>query len=173
MDIDWYDHEVFRKTSTIARQVFPVEAGIDHPRWRPTLDWLNNAFLAMDRAKKRGGLAFTALYTIPAKKNEVPVNRRLERFRASGATGARGRPLALPGEFRDQRWDALVIANPWIAALFALFVSWFSTGAILFVIWHTDNESPDQHKASVVYSLPFLVLGIYPAFARRQGDLAP
>ena len=35
VDIDWYDQEVFRKTSTIARQVFPIEIDIDHPRWQP------------------------------------------------------------------------------------------------------------------------------------------
>jgi putative photosynthetic complex assembly protein 2 len=53
-----------------------------------------------------------------------------------------------------------VLANPWIAALFALFVWWFSTGAILYVVRRADNESPDQHKASVIFGLPFLGLGI-------------
>ncbi|MDG1280790.1 MAG: magnesium-protoporphyrin IX monomethyl ester (oxidative) cyclase [Pseudorhodobacter sp.] len=93
VDIDWYDQEVFRKTSTIARQVFPLELDIDHPRWLPNLRRMNDAFLAMDRAKKRGGLggllgraaagtkaamAFVALYTIPVVKNEVPAQVRLE-----------------------------------------------------------------------------------------------
>jgi len=93
VDIDWYDQEVFRKTSTIARQVFPVELDIDHPRWRPNLDRMNRAFLAMDRAKARGGVvgalgrvaaganavrAFVALYTIPVKANVVPEDVRLE-----------------------------------------------------------------------------------------------
>ena len=37
VEIDWYDQEVFRKTSTIARQIFPIELDIDHPRWIPNL----------------------------------------------------------------------------------------------------------------------------------------
>jgi magnesium-protoporphyrin IX monomethyl ester (oxidative) cyclase len=93
VDIDWYDQEVFRKTSTIARQVFPLELDIDHPRWLPNLRRMNDAFLAMDRAKKRGGIggllgraaagtkaamAFVALYTIPVVKNQVPAKVRLE-----------------------------------------------------------------------------------------------
>lgn len=93
VDIDWYDQEVFRKTSTIARQVFPLELDIDHPRWKPALVRLQAAFEDMDEAKRKGGLtgrlrrltggsraalAFFSLYTIPSKKNEVPVNVRLE-----------------------------------------------------------------------------------------------
>ena len=93
VDIEWYDQEVFRKTSTIARQVFPIELDIDHPRWKPTLRRLETAFGDLDTAKKKGGLsgaigrltasaraglAFASLYTIPAKKNEVPANVRLE-----------------------------------------------------------------------------------------------
>ena len=93
VDIDWYDQEVFRKTSTIARQVFPLELDIDHPRWKPALRKLEAAFKDMDTAKRKGGfsgwlgktaagtraaLAFASLYTIPSKKNEVPANVRLE-----------------------------------------------------------------------------------------------
>nr|WP_093417805.1 magnesium-protoporphyrin IX monomethyl ester (oxidative) cyclase [Tranquillimonas alkanivorans] len=93
VDIDWYDMEVFRKTSAIARQVFPVELDIDNPRFRSGLDRMNRAFLAMDRARRRGGvagalgrakagaaaaLAFAQLYTIPVKRNEVPEDPRLE-----------------------------------------------------------------------------------------------
>ena len=93
VDIEWYDQEVFRKTSTIARQVFPLELDIDHPRWKPTLRRLEKAFTDLDRAKKAGGLggllgrlsagtraglAFAGLYTIPSKPNAVPENVRLE-----------------------------------------------------------------------------------------------
>jgi magnesium-protoporphyrin IX monomethyl ester (oxidative) cyclase len=93
VDIAWYDQEVFRKTSTIARQVFPLELDIDHPRWIPNLERMRHAFADMDRAKRAGGvtgkiagwlagaraaLAFAALYTIPSKKNAVPANVRLE-----------------------------------------------------------------------------------------------
>ncbi|RVT81981.1 magnesium-protoporphyrin IX monomethyl ester (oxidative) cyclase [Rhodobacteraceae bacterium CCMM004] len=93
VDIDWYDQEVFRKTSEIARQIFPVELDIDHPAWRKNLDRMNAAFLAMDRARAQGGVggwfgrmtagaraarAFAGLYLIPVKRNEVPDHPRLE-----------------------------------------------------------------------------------------------
>ncbi|SEN99735.1 magnesium-protoporphyrin IX monomethyl ester (oxidative) cyclase [Palleronia pelagia] len=93
VDIDWYDMEVFRKTSTIARQVFPIELDIDNPRFRSGCERMNRAAIAMDAAKARGGVggllgriaaganaafAFANLYTIPVKKNEVPENVRLE-----------------------------------------------------------------------------------------------
>ena len=93
VDIDWYDQEVFRKTSTIARQIFPIEIDIDHPRWIPALRRMNRAFLAMDAAKKKGGIggkiagwaagaramaAFVALYTIPSIRHDLPADVRLE-----------------------------------------------------------------------------------------------
>ncbi len=93
VDIDWYDQEVFRKTSTIARQVFPVEVDIDHPRWMPNLKRMERAFRKMDTATRKGGFAgwlgrmtagaqagyaFAALYTIPVKKNRLPESVRLE-----------------------------------------------------------------------------------------------
>ena len=93
VDIEWYDQEVFRKTSVIARQVFPIEVDIDHPRWLPHLRRMRDAFGEMDAAKRRGGVAgwlgkvtggakaltaFVALYTIPVIKREPPKNVRLE-----------------------------------------------------------------------------------------------
>ncbi len=93
VDIGWYDQEVFRKTSTIARQIFPIELDIDHPRWIPNLERMNRAFIAMDAAKRQGGVGgklkawaagakafvtFVSLYTIPAKRHELPANVRLE-----------------------------------------------------------------------------------------------
>jgi magnesium-protoporphyrin IX monomethyl ester (oxidative) cyclase len=93
VDIDWYDQEVYRKTSTIARQVFPIELDIDHPRWKPNLERMNRAFIDMDAAKRKGGIAgaigkawagaraaaaFAALYTIPAIRQTPPENVRLE-----------------------------------------------------------------------------------------------
>ncbi len=93
VDIDWYDQEVFRKTSAIARQIFPIELDIDHPRWIPALRSMNAAFIAMDAARRKGGisgwvsgkfagaraaLAFARLYTIPALRHELPANVRLE-----------------------------------------------------------------------------------------------
>jgi magnesium-protoporphyrin IX monomethyl ester (oxidative) cyclase len=93
VEISWYDQEVFRKTSTIARQIFPIELDIDHPRWIPNLQRMNRAFIAMDAAKRQGGIGgklkgwaagakafvtFASLYTIPAKRHDLPANVRLE-----------------------------------------------------------------------------------------------
>ena len=93
VDIEWYDQEVFRKTSAIARQIFPVEVDIDHPRWLPGLRRMRDAFGAMDAAKRKGGVGgwfshkvaaakalatFVSLYTIPVIKSEPPKNVRME-----------------------------------------------------------------------------------------------
>jgi magnesium-protoporphyrin IX monomethyl ester (oxidative) cyclase len=93
VDIDWYDQEVFRKTSEISKQVFPLTLDIDHPRWKPALRRMEAAFVAMDDAQRRGGiagrlgklvagakgaLAFVSLYTIPVVPNAVPDDPRLQ-----------------------------------------------------------------------------------------------
>ena len=93
VDIEWYDQRVYEITSTIARQVFPIEIDIDHPRWLPNLRRMRDAFTEMDAAKKRGGvggwfgakvsaakagLAFVTLYLIPVKRSTPPANVRLE-----------------------------------------------------------------------------------------------
>ncbi|WGH80248.1 magnesium-protoporphyrin IX monomethyl ester (oxidative) cyclase [Jannaschia ovalis] len=90
---DWYAQEVFRKTSEISRQVFPITLDIDHPRWMPTLKRLQKANADLAAAQKKTGfarlagklsgsaraaLAFASLYTIPAKRHDVPVETRLE-----------------------------------------------------------------------------------------------
>jgi magnesium-protoporphyrin IX monomethyl ester (oxidative) cyclase len=93
VDIEWYDQEVFRKTSAISLQIFPIEIDIDNPRWIPNLKRMNAAFIAMDAAKKQGGvggklrgwiasaragLAFVNLYTIPVKHHALPASTRME-----------------------------------------------------------------------------------------------
>ncbi len=93
VDIDWYDHEVFRKTSAISRQVFPMELDIDHPAWKPTLQRIERAFRKMEAADARGGVGgrlgkwaamaqagfgFARLYLIPVKKNTPPASVRME-----------------------------------------------------------------------------------------------
>jgi magnesium-protoporphyrin IX monomethyl ester (oxidative) cyclase len=93
VDIEWYDQEVFRKTSTISRQIFPIELDIDHPRWKPALRRMEAAFRDMDAANRQGGLggwlkgkaastraalAFASLYTIPVKHHVLPASVRLE-----------------------------------------------------------------------------------------------
>ncbi|MEM9031267.1 MAG: magnesium-protoporphyrin IX monomethyl ester (oxidative) cyclase [Pseudomonadota bacterium] len=93
VDPDWYGQEVFRKTSEISKQVFPLTLDIDHPRWMPTLGRLQGANADIDAARRRGGvlgklaeigasaraaLAFASLLTIPSVPNEVPEDTRLE-----------------------------------------------------------------------------------------------
>lgn len=93
VDIDWYDQRVYQVTSEIARQVFPIELDIDHPRWIPNLRRMNAAFVAMDAAQRRGGIggriakvgamskaafAFVRLYTIPVKRSTPPASVRME-----------------------------------------------------------------------------------------------
>ena len=93
VNIEDYDQEVFRKTSIIARQVFPVEIDIDHPSWKPLLRKMEAAMRDMDSAKRSGGVggwlahkaasaralfAFARIYTIPVIRNTPPVSVRLE-----------------------------------------------------------------------------------------------
>jgi len=93
VDPDWYGQEVFRKTSDISTQVFPIMLDIDHPRWMKGLRLLQRASVQMDKAKRQGGLAgfwgkaiggaraataFAMLYTIPAIRTEVPESTRME-----------------------------------------------------------------------------------------------
>ncbi|MGB3244921.1 MAG: magnesium-protoporphyrin IX monomethyl ester (oxidative) cyclase [Sulfitobacter sp.] len=93
VDVTWYGQEVFRKTSEISKQVFPITLDIDHPRWRPNLDRMEAASRQVAAGKARGGVggmitrvggmakatvAFIALYTIPAHKHTAPVNPRME-----------------------------------------------------------------------------------------------
>jgi magnesium-protoporphyrin IX monomethyl ester (oxidative) cyclase len=82
-----YDYEVFRITSQICRQVFPVELDMDHPTMRRGLDTLVEISAAHTRAKMRGGpiglllqgvhaaraaLTFARLFFLPVKSQELP-----------------------------------------------------------------------------------------------------
>ena len=93
VDPAWYGQEVFRKTSEISKQVFPMTLDIDHPRWIPALDRMQDANIQIAAGKKQGGVggwfkrmggsakagfAFLSLMTIPAHSNAVPTNPRLE-----------------------------------------------------------------------------------------------
>src|SRR5579875_1100858 len=51
-----YDYTVFRITSEIARQVFPVELDIDNPAFRAGLERLRRNTEAQRAAKRQGGL---------------------------------------------------------------------------------------------------------------------
>ncbi len=93
VDPAWYGQEVFRKTSEISRQVFPLTLDIDSPRWVRNLERLEVANVQIAKARKAGGiggklaqfagsakaaLAFLSLLTIPAVPSEAPENPRLE-----------------------------------------------------------------------------------------------
>jgi magnesium-protoporphyrin IX monomethyl ester (oxidative) cyclase len=87
-----YDFTVFRITSDIARQVFPVELDIDNPAFRAGMDRMRRVSEAITQARKRGGvigrvrhvalvagaaLNFVRLFLLPVRKNEAPPTVRL------------------------------------------------------------------------------------------------
>jgi magnesium-protoporphyrin IX monomethyl ester (oxidative) cyclase len=87
LDSTTYDYQVFRITSEIARQVFPIELDIDNPKFRAGLERLRRIAVATEAAKARGGIVarvqraglaigavatFARLYTLPMKRNEIP-----------------------------------------------------------------------------------------------------
>jgi len=53
------------------------------------------------------------------------------------------------------------MTSPWIAALCALFLWWFSTGAILWRVRHADRAGGSAHLMSVLGGLPLLALGLW------------
>jgi putative photosynthetic complex assembly protein 2 len=53
------------------------------------------------------------------------------------------------------------MASPWIAALFALFAWWFSTGAILWVVRHADRRGHQARLNYTLAGLPVLALGVW------------
>ena len=87
-----YGLKVFRITSEISRQVFPLEIDIDNPKFVTLLDKLIVISEKAGVQQAKGGLAakiskvttslkagwvFLQLYTMPTKRNELPVNVRL------------------------------------------------------------------------------------------------
>ncbi len=53
----------------------------------------------------------------------------------------------------------------WSALLLALFVWWFSTGAILWVVKTTDKRGPNAGLRATLWGLPMLALGLWGFFA--------
>jgi magnesium-protoporphyrin IX monomethyl ester (oxidative) cyclase len=87
-----YDYQVFRVTSEISKQVFPLTLDIDHPVFRAGLERLCRLNAAAQRAKAQGGVlgwvkragiaaagaaTFMRLYLLPAKPNALPQQIRV------------------------------------------------------------------------------------------------
>lgn len=93
IDIHDYDMEVYRKTSEISQQIFPITLDIDNPRWQRAIQNFKVAMFDMDAAKRKGGIggffgklsagarsgmAFASMYFTPVKKHTPPASSRLE-----------------------------------------------------------------------------------------------
>ena len=87
-----YGFKVFRITSEISKQVFPVMLDIDHPRFKAGLERLLKISRDIDAGARQGGvsgrlkvwrgkaaaaLAFARLYTLPVIQNEIPAESKL------------------------------------------------------------------------------------------------
>jgi magnesium-protoporphyrin IX monomethyl ester (oxidative) cyclase len=87
-----YDFTVFRITSEITRQVFPLTLNLDDPRFAAGLERLRRISVATEAAKAQGGaiggvkrlglmlaagLSFARLYCLPARHHALPPNARL------------------------------------------------------------------------------------------------
>ncbi len=92
LDPTEYDFTVFRITSEICRQVFPVELPLDDPRFRSGLERMRRHAGTIAAAKARGGVlgraralvataaagvGFVRLFALPARRNAPPPRVRL------------------------------------------------------------------------------------------------
>ena len=92
LDSDEYDYTVFRITTEISKQVFPVSLDTDAPAFRAGLEKLFRIQSGIDAAKARGGLwakvqqagllvqgvaTFARLYFMPVHRHELPANVRV------------------------------------------------------------------------------------------------
>lgn len=65
------------------------------------------------------------------------------------------------------------MTNSWIAALLALFLWWFSTGAILWRVRHADRAGGQAHLWSVIWGLPLLIGGVWGLTVTLADPTAP
>jgi magnesium-protoporphyrin IX monomethyl ester (oxidative) cyclase len=87
-----YGFKVFRITSEISRQVFPLTLDLDHPQFKAGLDRLCRLNEGMNAARASGGIwgrlrfgalaagaaaTFVRLYLLPTKENALPAKSRL------------------------------------------------------------------------------------------------
>ncbi|MEO1732727.1 MAG: putative photosynthetic complex assembly protein PuhE [Pseudomonadota bacterium] len=64
------------------------------------------------------------------------------------------------------------MASPWIAALIALFLWWFSTGAILVVVKRADRKGASALKSLVWAALPLFGVGFWLFFETLNSESA-
>lgn len=87
LDATEYDHTVFKITSEISRQVFPLTLDLDRPKFRAGLERLRRLSSRGEQARSRGGIggalttvgcaiaaAFTfgTLFLLPVRPNQLP-----------------------------------------------------------------------------------------------------
>jgi magnesium-protoporphyrin IX monomethyl ester (oxidative) cyclase len=87
-----YDFRVFRITSEICKQVFPVTLDLDNPAFAVGLERLSQLTVAINAARAKGGIGgaikaralqvaagatFARLFFLPAKSAELPASVRL------------------------------------------------------------------------------------------------
>ncbi len=92
LDPTTYDYEVFRITTEISKQVFPISLDTDAPAFRAGLDHLFQLQMRIDAAKARGGvmgklaqaglaaqaaLTFGRLFVMPVKRHDLPMQVRV------------------------------------------------------------------------------------------------
>ncbi|GGB33768.1 aerobic magnesium-protoporphyrin IX monomethyl ester [oxidative] cyclase [Roseibium aquae] len=92
VDIEDYDMRVFRLTSEISRQVFPLELDLDNPLLLDGFRKLERINQSIGRAERQGGVfgslakgwhmaragvTFLRLYMLPTKTNVIPETSRL------------------------------------------------------------------------------------------------
>jgi magnesium-protoporphyrin IX monomethyl ester (oxidative) cyclase len=93
IDIEDYDFRVFRLTSEISKQVFPLTLDLDDPRFLAGLRRLAGIAERMEAAREAGGiggtlrrwglsaaaaLTFGRMYLLPVKPNTIPERSRLQ-----------------------------------------------------------------------------------------------
>ncbi|MBC7781543.1 MAG: magnesium-protoporphyrin IX monomethyl ester (oxidative) cyclase [Proteobacteria bacterium] len=92
LDSTEYDYTVFRITSEISQQVFPLTLDIDHPAFRAGMERLCRINALAERGKRQGGVSgglkrgaaavaaaavFARLFVLPTKRHTLPQQVRM------------------------------------------------------------------------------------------------
>lgn len=65
-----------------------------------------------------------------------------------------------------------MLSDPWIAALAALFLWWFSTGVILMAVKYADRRGPRYGQILTVLAVPVFLLGAFGIWNSEDGESA-